>query len=199
MHVLTVLCRALTLAIALLGLHAVAATAAPHIQAPEQTALSFFYDSSTSLTAPPEISRAGAVNGYEIRPHVWRSRPRVSDGFRATKVPTGGIGPVLKGQAGVRDSIAEAVARGERLRGTEVTVAAASGRRVRLDYLTEFEGRVVATEVKNGPSAVLSTRQKEIFAELEAGGGRFVGGNAERAGLSGRFPAGGIRQDFRGR
>lgn len=79
------------------------------------------------------------------------------------------------------------------------TVESASGRRVRLDYLTEVGGRIVGTEVKNGPTARLSTRQKEIFAELEAHGGRFVGGNAGRAGLSGRLPAGTIRRDFRGR
>jgi hypothetical protein len=109
----------------------------------------------------------------------------------------GGAAPVLQGQAGVRESIREAVSRGERMRGVEITVQAPSGQRVRLDYLTEAHGRLIATEVKSGPTARLSSRQRIIFQELEQEGGTFVGRNAERAGLRGRFPRGPIRRDFR--
>lgn len=117
------------------------------------------YDAPASIvTAPHSASPASTTPTTPARTVALLARPsprtspgviRPVSGFGlAAKAATGGIGPVLKGQAGVRSSIDEAVSRGERLRGTEVTVEAPSGARVRLDYLTEVDGRLVATEVK---------------------------------------------------
>ncbi len=95
----------------------------------------------------------------------------------------GGIGPVLKGQAGVERAIAEIEAEGGTILGREITIEA-GGVRTRPDlYVKTAAGKTQFVEVKNGPGAGLTTNQKVAFPAIESTGGIPRGGNAAAAGL----------------
>jgi RHS repeat-associated protein len=116
---------------------------------------------------------------------------RVQEGDRGpTGVTRGGIGPVLKGEAGVQRAITRAEARGETVLGREITIDTAAGR-TRPDLLTRTpEGRLRFIECKNGPCAALNPRQRQAFPLIERQGGIPRGGNAAAAGLEPGVPIG---------
>lgn len=98
--------------------------------------------------------------------------------------PSGGIGPVLQGQAGVLRTADDLVAAGGRVFGEEVTIVTASGSRTRLDLFVELpNGQRAFLEVKTGVGAVPNPNQLSAFPEIITGGGTPVGANATRAGL----------------
>ena len=92
---------------------------APHADcgSTDTTTAAYRYDSCEPVAAMPP------ANTWDVRCGDDDARTLLGAGARgdslrhAAKPVTGGAGPVLKGQAGVRSSIDEAVARGERLRG----------------------------------------------------------------------------------
>ena len=105
-------------------------------------------------------------------------------------VAKGGIGPVLKGESGVAQSIAAAEARGETVLGREITMETASGR-TRPDLLVrDAEGNLKFIESKCGPGACLNPNQAGRFPELQQSGGIPRGQNATAAGLTPGRPIG---------
>ncbi len=96
---------------------------------------------------------------------------------------TGGIEPVLKGQAGVNQAIGDVEAEGGQVLGTEITIENSAGR-ARADFVyKDAQGNLVVGEAKNGPTAGLNSNQQAVYSEFEKSGGRFVGGNAQQANL----------------
>jgi RHS repeat-associated protein len=96
----------------------------------------------------------------------------------------GGLGPVLKGESGVAQSIAAAEARGETVLGREITMQTAGGR-TRPDLLVrDAQGNLKFIESKCGPGACLNSNQAARFPELQQSGGIPRGGNAAGAGLT---------------
>lgn len=124
-------------------------------------------------------------------PHLLR----ISYSSMATKsapgvAGRGGIGPVLKGQAGVDRVIAEIEASGGKVLGQEITVDA-GGVRTRPDlFVEDAAGNRFFVEVKNGPSAGLTPNQKAAFPTIESSGGVPAGKNAAAAGLKPGTPIG---------
>jgi RHS repeat-associated protein len=97
---------------------------------------------------------------------------------------TGGIGPVLKGQAGVKAAIAEFEATGGSVLGREVTLEA-GGVRIRTDlWVRHPDGSEGPLEVKNGPFARPTKNQAIGYPAVEATGFVPRGQNAVRAGLT---------------
>jgi RHS repeat-associated protein len=91
-----------------------------------------------------------------------------------------------KGAEGVALSREASDARGEKLRGGEVTLELPSGGRTKQDSLVITpEGRLKTIESKNGPKARETPRQLE-YAEVQANGGTVIprGKNAEASGLT---------------
>ena len=108
----------------------------------------------------------------------------------AAIAPKGGIGPVLKGQAGVDQAIAEIEAAGHTVLGREITVEV-GGIRTRPDLLIQrSDGLLEFIEVKNGPSASLTANQITGFPLIQSGGAIPRGANAANAGLSVGTPLG---------
>lgn len=103
---------------------------------------------------------------------------------------TGGIGPVLKGQAGVNQVAADIEASGGKVLGREITVDA-GGARTRPDLFVEDAcGNRCFVEVKNGPTAKMTSNQKVAFPAIQSQGGVPVGANAAAAGLTPGVPIG---------
>jgi len=102
----------------------------------------------------------------------------------------GGLGPVLKGEAGVAQSAAAAAARGEQVLGKEITLTA--GRvTTRPDLLVRKpDGALKFIESKCGSGACLTPNQRAGFPTIEAGGAVPRGGNAAAAGLQPGQPLG---------
>jgi len=97
----------------------------------------------------------------------------------------GGIGPVLKGAAGVDRAVAEIEAEGGQVVAKEVTIVTPAGRaRVDIVY-KDASGNLALGEAKNGPTAGLNPNQQAVYKAAESGGATFVGGNASSAGLTG--------------
>ena len=95
----------------------------------------------------------------------------------------GGLGPVLKGAAGVAKATAQIEAEGGAVVAREVTVETSAGRaRIDLVY-RDSSGRLVLGEAKNGPTARLNPNQAQVYEALKKGGGMLVGGNASAAQL----------------
>lgn len=96
-----------------------------------------------------------------------------------------GARAVEKGKEGVELSRRSAEARGESILGKEVTVELPSGNRSRPDLVTQApNGEVTFVEAKNGPSARLSSGQRELQRTAEQGGTVVPRGkNAAAAGL----------------
>ncbi len=105
----------------------------------------------------------------------------------AMKEGKAALSPILKGQEGVAKSEAAAVARGETVRGNEVTFELPSGGRTRADVVTGSDGgsKLNIIESKNGPNARLTTRQTEAQKTVQQGKPLIPrGANAEAAGLT---------------
>jgi len=101
------------------------------------------------------------------------------------RVSRGGIGPVLKGKAGVSMSVQEIEASGGTVRGLEISFELPSGRTTRADIGASLAGKEILVESKNGPTAELRAAQKEAQATVESGGVLIPKGpKAERAGYT---------------
>ncbi len=101
----------------------------------------------------------------------------------ALSTARGGIGPVLKGQAGVTRAIAAIEAEGGTIVGGEITLQAGAVR-TRPDLLIRNAlGQLEFVEVKNGAKAVLTANQEAGFPIIRAGGAVPKGANAAAAGL----------------
>ncbi len=106
--------------------------------------------------------------------------------FNFGKKPTGpgGIGPVLKGQAGVNQVVKEIEAGGGKILGREITVEA-NGVRTRPDLFVETAcGVQCFVEVKTGPYARLTKNQTAAFPAIQSQGFIPRGANAAAAGLT---------------
>ena len=55
-----------------------------------------------------------------------------------------------------------------------------------MDFLT-FHDKYWANEVKNGDSANLTTRQKELWPHVKGGNIKFIDENSRRAGIEGKI------------
>ncbi|NJK31821.1 MAG: DUF4150 domain-containing protein [Deltaproteobacteria bacterium] len=96
----------------------------------------------------------------------------------------GGVVPVNKGKEGIERAIREIEENGGEVIGREITVDA-NGVRTRPDLLVRTkEGELMFVEVKNGPTAGLTSNQKKAFPLIEAGGAVPRGKNARAAGLA---------------
>jgi hypothetical protein len=116
---------------------------------------------------------------------------------QALAISRGGAAPVRAGQAGVARVVAELKQAGFRVRGEEITIQTAAGR-TRLDLFVEapLQGGVVPrtslrasplqqffVEVKTGPTARVTLRQREAFDMIRRQGGIPRGQRAELGGL----------------
>ena len=100
-------------------------------------------------------------------------------------VTRGGIGPVLKGQAGENQFEQDLVDNGGAVIGRQVTVRADDGSRTRVDFYVQLpDGSKALIEVKTGPTAGLNPNQANTLPQIAAGGGVALGGNAAEAGLT---------------
>jgi RHS repeat-associated protein len=101
----------------------------------------------------------------------------------AAETTAGGMGPVLKGQAGVAQTVSEIEAAGGRVLGREITLDA-GGVTVRPDLFVETPaGAQVFVDSKNGFSAGLTQNQVVGYPAIQAGGAIPRGANAAAAGL----------------
>ena len=98
----------------------------------------------------------------------------------------GGIGPVLKGQAGVAQIMQQLYSNSALGNfGQEITLDVPGKGSVRLDIgsYDPVTGNLELTEVKNGPSARLTTNQNACFRDVENGNFIPRGNNAKNLGL----------------
>jgi RHS repeat-associated protein len=101
-----------------------------------------------------------------------------TDASETAAAVRGGIGPVLKGQAGVERAIAQIESEGGQVVGREITVDA-GGVRTRPDlFVQNADGSYSFVEVKNGASAGLTPNQEAAFPVIRAGGAVPAGANA---------------------
>jgi RHS repeat-associated protein len=136
---------------------------------------------SAEVTLDPSVVSMGGLPGVRVK-----VPPRAST-TAGGGTARGGIGPVLKGQAGEALSEAEAVAAGETVVGRQVTFELPSGRRTRPDLLTEpsSSGGLKIREAKHGPSAQLTRPQQELQGIVQGGGAVIPrGSKASKAGLT---------------
>jgi RHS repeat-associated protein len=110
-------------------------------------------------------------------------RGGVGVGAPVGTVTRGGIGPVLKGQAGVNRAITEYEAAGGQVLGKNINLRVGGGRTVPDLYGHNAAGIFEFLEVKNGASAILNQNQARLFPLIRQGGAVPVGANAARAGL----------------
>ncbi len=128
------------------------------------------------------ISVGGEQKGA-IVPNGKQGVPKVN-GVPETAT-RGGLAPVLKGQEGVAQSEAAAIARGEIIRGREVTFELPSGGRTRADLLTESPSGLKIIESKKGPAAQMTKRQTQAQTAVQQGQPLIPrGNNAQDAGLT---------------
>jgi RHS repeat-associated protein len=91
----------------------------------------------------------------------------------------GGIGPVLKGRAGVQRAENDLRSQGNTIVENEVTVEAPDGTRTRIDIVIRTpNGDIEFVEVKNGTTADLTTNQRRAFPQIQTQGGTPVGPRA---------------------
>ncbi|MEU4556690.1 RHS repeat-associated core domain-containing protein [Micromonospora violae] len=101
---------------------------------------------------------------------------------------TGGPDSPAKGAAGTQMLIKQLQTRGYTIRGTEISMEAANGTKVRFDVVAEKAGILSVYDSKNGPSAGWTKAQGPRgggYASIEDAGGTFYGPNAQKAGLAG--------------
>ena len=145
------------------------------------------FDTTTANAVGQQSSETAGSVGC-LRP----SQPAIASGscVATEAAGTGGIGPVLKGQAGVNQVAADIEASGGQVLGREITVEA-GGVRTRPDLFVEDAcGNRCFVEVKNGPSAGMTPNQRAAFPVIQAQGGVPVGANAAAAGLTPGVPIG---------
>ena len=128
---------------------------------------------------------AMAIGGWELSLAALANPAAMATGMEAVAgvAGVGGVAPMLKGHEGVARSIAAATARGQVLRGREITLSAGNVT-TRPDLLVmKPDGRLMFIESKCGPHACLSNNQRQAYPIIEAGGAIPRGRNAEAAGL----------------
>ena len=137
---------------------------------------------------------AGAAN---IKDKIVRNKNKTKNGLNSK---TNGVAnnsesrssgeklsPKQKGDLGVAQSKQNAIARGEKVIGEEVSIKMENGKVTRADLLTQKPcGGIKCIESKNGPSAKLTPNQKQAKTELPEKGGEVRGKKAEANG----FPSG---------
>jgi hypothetical protein len=179
-------------AVATAGTPKVNVTAAPALATAEGVVLQAGR-TTVAVTGGPSTVAAGiwlssnagteATTVQENTPNKANQSPTKQEPAKAAR---GGRGPVEKGRLGVEKSKAEALARGERLAGEEVTFELPSGRRTRSDVVTRIEQeQLKVREAKEGPTARLTEGQKEM--QGAAAQGKAViprGKKAKQAGLT---------------
>lgn len=105
-------------------------------------------------------------------------RRKAPGGAGGQRRPTGGRGPVLKGQAGIKRAIEEAKAKGWTVVAQEVEIVfgLAGGKlgRMRIDLVLQRGGRLLFLEVKHGPTARLARRQSSGLLALARGQARLT-------------------------
>jgi RHS repeat-associated protein len=108
-------------------------------------------------------------------------------GGEASGTTSGGIGPVLQGQRGVAQAIAQIESEGGTVLGSEITVDA-GGVRARPDLLVQnADGSLNFVEVKTG-GGQLTPNQQAVYPLIEQGGAVPAGANAANAGLEPGVP-----------
>jgi RHS repeat-associated protein len=114
------------------------------------------------------------------QPPAKATEPNIADPGIARSVS-----PQVKGAIGEQLSQEAAVARGEVVRGTQITVRSASNVRTRVDVVTATPGgNVKLIESKNGPHARLTPNQRKALPEIQQTGSCTpCGKNAEKAGF----------------
>lgn len=152
---------------------------------------------STSTTSTTQLRTVTLIGRSILRTSLGVAR-LVSGRFRAAKVTTGGIGPVLKGQAGVARAIGELEAEGAEVLGRgEITLSTPVGR-TRIDLAQRTSaGELRFVEVKNGPSAAPNANQRKVFDYIRRYGGTPVGRRARQAGFEPGQPIGPTAVDLR--
>ncbi|MEV4179640.1 RHS repeat-associated core domain-containing protein [Nonomuraea sp. NPDC049709] len=93
-----------------------------------------------------------------------------------------------KGLAGEARAKQELLDKGYNIVGEQLTIRAANGVKVRVDFVAMRNGKLYLFDVKNGPKAGFTKNQgrRGGYASVEAAGGTFTGRKAQRAGLKGR-------------
>ncbi|WP_218080306.1 polymorphic toxin-type HINT domain-containing protein [Anthocerotibacter panamensis] len=141
------------------------------------------------LTVGKLVPRAERATGYNLEVEddhtyfvgdtgVW-----VHNECLLVKGAKGGVGPVLKGQAGVSRAVGEIEAGGGTVLGREITLQAGTVR-TRPDLLVRnADGSLLFVEVKNGAGATLTPNQTAGFPIIREGGSIPRGANAAAAGL----------------
>ena len=136
------------------------------------------------VTAP--FAALGAVRvgmAALANPGAVAAATDIAAGAAGVTGTAGGLAPVLKGQAGVAQSVAAATARGEQILGKEITLTAGKVT-TRPDLLVrKADGALKFIESKCGGGACLTPNQRSGFPVIEAGGAVPRGGNAAAAGL----------------
>jgi RHS repeat-associated protein len=140
------------------------------------------------LAAAPEtggVSLITAGEGLLVTGHGALVIKTAAQELISLSKAQGGIGPVLKGQAGEAKSEQEAIDVGEKVRGRQVTFELPSGKRTRPDLVTDTPAsELKVREAKNGPSARLTPGQTELKKTIDKGGPLIPrGANAQKAGL----------------
>ena len=162
-------------------------------------------DSQESLKAPhispAELQRIEALNTAVTMAMVANvggeeaglDEEIVASESALAKAATGGIGPVLKGAAGVEKAVAQIESEGGTVVAREVTVENSAGR-ARVDVVyKDASGNLQFGEAKNGPTAVLNSNQRAVYGAMQNEGAQLVGGNASKAGLPSSVGPGTVR------
>jgi hypothetical protein len=132
----------------------------------------------------------GLFTNEETFEFVLSTTPMFGSIEYGTARATGGLAPVLKGQAGVDKAIAQVEMEGATQITREVTLDTGT-LRTRPDFsFRTAQGDLMFGEAKNGPSAFLRSNQKKAFALIESQGAIPRGAKAVKAGLSPGVPIG---------
>jgi RHS repeat-associated protein len=135
---------------------------------------------------------AGAAEGISALTGAAREIGSTTDPLiESSSATVGGIGPVLKGQAGVAHAIGQIAAEGGNTLGSgEITIDTPVGR-TRIDLVEQTaSGDRQFVEVKNGPFAQPNPNQKRVFAYIRQFGGTPVGQRTAEAGFTPGEPIG---------
>jgi hypothetical protein len=136
------------------------------------------------------VAGGGAEAATDLLPALGVGGAGEAESLASRSGSTGGIGPVLQGEAGVDQTSSEIEAAGGQILGREITLDV-DGIRTRPDLFVRLpNGQEAFVEVKTGGSAALTANQSAAFPGIRAGGAVPVGANAAAAGLTPGVPLG---------